>query len=464
MAQKQQNNIRQYRKPINLNLGMLIFSAIFVYVVIGVFLYFTREHIRPYEVQMGSLAVSNIYKGIALRDEEVVTSKDSGYINYYAREGQRVGVGNLVYTVDESGRIADLIAGYEGDTGALTDTDLNELKTEIVGFAHEFDETNFSSVYDFKYSVKGTVLKLANNSILAEIDSMQNTSSADLVKRSYSPKSGIILYSVDGYENKTAADITMADFDQSTYDKQQLISNDLISSGDTAYKLSLSETWSIVIPVEQARLDELVEEEYVKVRFLKNQQESWAQVNPLTNADGSYAELIFNNSMITFSTDRFVDIELVTNDEKGLKIPNSAIVEKEFFLVPIEYVTQGGKNDEYGVLRQRYEEDGSATTEFIQTSIYNKTETEYYLDDTTLRIGDYLVKPDSTETYPVSKRASLLGVYNMNKGYADFKQIIILYQNDEYSIVQSGTDYGLSTYDYIVLDAQTVNENDFIYE
>lgn len=464
MAQKQQNNIRPYRKPINLNLGMLIFSAIFVYVVIGVFLYFTREQIRPYEVQMGSLAISNIYKGIALRDEEIMTCSDSGYVNYYTREGQRVGVGNLVYTVDESGRIADLIAGYEGDSGALTDADLNELKSEIIGFVHEFDRTNFSTVYDFKYSVKGTVLKLANNSILAEIDAMQGTSSAELVKRVYTPKSGIILYSVDGYEDKSGEDITMADFEQADYEKKQLISNDLISAGDPVFKLSLSETWSIVIPVEQARLDELVEEEYVKVRFLKNQQESWAQVKPLNNADGTYAELIFNNSMITFSTDRFVDIELVTNDEKGLKIPNSAIVEKEFFLVPIEYVTQGGKGDQNGVLRQTYLEDGTATTEFIPTTIYNKTATEYYLDDSTLRIGDYLVKPDSTETYPVSKRGSLIGVYNMNKGYADFKQVIILYQNEEYSIVQSGTDYGLSTYDYIVLDAQTVNENDFIYE
>lgn len=462
MAGQQQNNIRQYRKPININLGMIIFGAIFVYVVIGVFLYFTSDQIRSYEVQMGSLAVSNIYKGIALRDEEVVTSTDSGYINYYAREGQRVGSGNLVYTIDESGEIAELIAGYESDTGALTDTDLNELKTEIVGFSYAFDSSDFSTVYDFKYNVKGTVLKLANNSILAEIDSMD--ASAGLVKRSYSPKSGIIVYSTDGYEDTSAADITAADFDQSDYEKEQLISNDLISTGDPVYKLSLSENWSIVIPVEQERLDELVEEAYVKVRFLKNQQESWAQVNALTNADGTYAELVFNNSMITFSTDRYVDIELITNDERGLKIPNSAIVEKEFFLVPLDYLTTGGSNSSSGVLLQTYQEDGTATTEFVQTTVYNKTDTEYYLDDSNLRIGNYLVKPDSTETYPLSKRASLIGVYNMNKGYADFKQIIILYQNEEYSIVQSGTDYGLSTYDHIVLDASTVNENDFVYE
>ena len=38
------------------------------------------------------------------------------------------------------------------------------------------------------------------------------------------------------------------------------------------------------------------------------------------------------NSMVTFCSDRFIDIELLLEDEKGLKIPNSAIVEKEFLV------------------------------------------------------------------------------------------------------------------------------------
>ena len=59
----------------------------------------------------------------------------------------------------------------------------------------------------------------------------------------------------------------------------------------------------------------------------------------------------------------------------------------------------------------------------------------------------------------MSRRATLVGVYNMNKGYADFKQINILYQNDEYAIVKSNTRYGLSVYDYIVLNAGSVKDN-----
>ena len=48
---------------------------------------------------------------------------------------------------------------------------------------------------------------------------------------------------------------------------------------------------------------ELLEEEYVQVRFLKNQCTSWAKVNVLNNEDGNtYVKLDFNNSMISFCT------------------------------------------------------------------------------------------------------------------------------------------------------------------
>ena len=74
-----------------------------------------------------------------------------------------------------------------------------------------------------------------------------------------------------------------------------------------------------------------------------------------------------------------------------------------------------------------------------------------------------MIKPGGQDRYTVSKRATLVGVYNMNKGYADFRQINILYQNDEYAIVQSNTKYGLNVYDYIVLDAEAVSVEEFIY-
>ena len=457
--------IAKYKRPLNLNIGMLIFAAIFVYVIVCVFTYLKTDHIVGYSVKEGSLSSNSIFRGIALRTEEIITGSDAGYINYFAREGERVAYGNLVYTVDETGRLSDYIKTSESGENSLSDSDLSELKTEIVSFTNRFDRTEFSDVYNFKYSVEGTVLKLSNYNILENANALNNASGTAFINYRNAPKSGIVIYSIDGYEELTLEDMTKELFDQKNYEKVHLLNNELVASGDPVYKLSTNEDWSIVIQVDDELAEELLEKEYVEVKFLKNQYTSWGKVAAYTNEEGdTFVSLTFTNSMITFCTDRFIDIELLLEDEKGLKIPNSAIVQKEFFIVPREYVTKGGNSGNDGVLLETYDENGNVVIEFVPTTIYDATDTEYYLDDSVLRMGSNIVKPDSTQKYSVTKTGSLTGVYNINKGYADFKQVNVLYSNEEYSIVRSNTVYGLNVYDYIVLDASTVNDNQFIYE
>ena len=142
------------------------------------------------------------------------------------------------------------------------------------------------------------------------------------------------------------------------YSKDQLITDELVNVGEPIYKLITDESWSLIIETDSERADYLLEE-YVQVKFLKNQTLSWANVNLITNSDGKhFIELVFNNSMITFCTDRFVEIELMIEEEEGLKVPNSAIVQKEFLIIPEAYVTKGGENGDSGVLKQVYDEDG----------------------------------------------------------------------------------------------------------
>ena len=460
------NKITKYRKPINLNIGMMVFAVILVYVVICGIMYFRTDHIVRYSVQEGSLTSNSIYKGIALRTEQVVTGQDAGYVNYFAREGERTAVGDLVYTVDETGRLSDYINAGSNGENSLSDSDLAELRTDITAFMHGFDQRYFDEVYNFRHNMESTAIKLANYNILENADALNDASGTVIINYRYAANSGIVLYSTDGYENLKLEDMTAELFDEETYERNYLVNNGLVAAGDPVYKLSTDEDWSVVIQVEKELADRLVnEEKYVEVRFLKNQYTAWGQAAAYTNEAGdTFVSLTFTNSMITFCTDRFLDIELLLDEETGLKIPNSAIVQKEFFIVPKAYVTKGGSNGNDGVLLETYNEEGEATTQFVETEIYEETETEYYLDDSTLRSGNYIVMPETGEKFAVSRTGTLQGVYNINKGYADFKQISILYDNDEYSVVKSNTNYGLNVYDYIVLNADMVKDNEFIYE
>ena len=348
MAARQNNgNIRQYRKPFNINLGTFIFFLIFVYIIICVGIYLFRDQkVVAYRVQEGALSVDNIYTAIALRDETVVTSSYNGYINYYAREGERVGANQLVCTVDESGQIKEILDEQNADNTSLSGSDMRELRTSISGFCANFSPHEFNSVYNFKYELEGTVLKLANINVLENLEVINNAASTQPVNLCYAPESGIITYSIDGYEDKAPSDLTDADFQKDNYEKTQLISNELTSASDPLYRLSTSENWRIVIQVDRTTAAQLENEQYVKVRFLKNQYESWGQVSIIDNGgEGNVlAVLELNNSMITFATDRFLDVEILSDSESGLKVPLSAITTQEFFLIPKDYITKGGSN------------------------------------------------------------------------------------------------------------------------
>ena len=53
-------------------------------------------------------------------------------------------------------------------------------------------------------------------------------------------------------------------------------------------------------------------------------------------------------------------------------------------------------------------------------------------------------------------------MYNINKGYAVFKQINILTKNEDYAIIETKTTYGISLYDHIALDGSKVKENQLV--
>ena len=48
--------------------------------------------------------------------------------------------------------------------------------------------------------------------------------------------------------------------------------------------------------------------------------------------------------MIRYADDRYLSVELILEDESGLKIPRSSVIEEEFFVIPQEFITTGGNS------------------------------------------------------------------------------------------------------------------------
>lgn len=95
------SNIKVYQKKKHVNIGIIIFGVVFIYLVMTVLLYLTAQHISVYEVREGSILRDSTYTGLALRNETVIRSDGKGYVNYFVSEGSKVGAKTEVYALSD---------------------------------------------------------------------------------------------------------------------------------------------------------------------------------------------------------------------------------------------------------------------------------------------------------------------------------------------------------------------------
>jgi hypothetical protein len=445
---------------VNADIGIVIFFIILIYMFSSIVLYLTSKKTEVYEVCMGSLSDNITYRGIALRSETLVNSRYMGYVNYYYKETDHIAYGGLAYSVDENGEIADYADANMKSGDYFRQSDLETFRRQTRQFTEEFDPDRFYAIYDYKSISSSQAQKISNRAILAGIKNLDSTS----IHTVSATSNGAILYSYDNYNNRSFEELTAKDFDSSRCRKVRLQNGQKIKKGKPVCRIVTEENWSIAIPVEdEEAAKKLQDEDYVEVRFLKNNYRSWAQVSTRQSEDGQWmANLTFSNSMEAFASDRFVDIEIQSNEERGLKVPNSAITTGEFFLVPKEYVFEG-TNGQLGVLLSVYtgSSSNSQGTRFIPAVPYSETDQEYYIDNSVLRDGEIIERPNSTDQYTLGKKETLIGVYYINKGYPDFRQVHVIMENNDYSIVTPNELYGLQEHDYIVLHADSIRFNNY---
>lgn len=461
MARNQK--IIRYRRTFHFNIGFFIFLIIIVYVIFNIFSYMNKQTIAEYEVTQGTIATNNVYRGLILRNEEVYSADHTGYLNYYVKNAAKVASRDVVCSIDTDGYISKQITKAVEDGSSLETEDFTKISGKLSDFTTSYDSNHFSEVYGFKEDINSDIAQTLSTVALSAIaDDVKLAKKNKTFYQQQSGQAGIVLYYTDGLESVTLDNYTADQVSGTKYKKTMLDNSEQVEAGNPIYKLVTSEVWNVVIAVSDQLAKELKDGDTVKVRFCKDGFTTNAGYSIVKNEGTFYLELTLTTAMIRYVSDRYTDVELILNAQEGLKIPNTAITSKDFFTIPKEYFADGNNQDEKGVFLQSYV-DGKSTMEFVSPTIYFESDDYYYVDGEDLNSGDVITKSDSSDTYTVGKDVdSLEGVYNINKGYAVFKQINILYQNEEYSIVETKTNYGIALYDHIALDGSKIRENDFI--
>ena len=452
-------NIQVYRRKPHFNIGVAIFGVILIYLVVTVLTYLTSKHISVYEVREGSILKDTAYTGLVIRNETVISAESDGYINYFTSEGSKVGAKTDVYTLSD-GKLNFKDTRSEEQTELSTD-EQSALLVKIQSFAENSDEMQFRDVYTLKDNIETALESKSSQSRQAQLEEMLEKNS-DSLKVYKAASDGIIMYSIDGFESVKLEDITESMLSKDDYKVQTTANNTTVRAGTPIYKLITEDTWTLVIPLSDSAAQEMAETKRVKVKFSKDNQIERADFIIYNTPDSNLGFLTFDNAMIRYAKERYLDIELILEDETGLKIPKSSVVKKAFYTVPKDYLTQGGNSNETGVLI----DNGSDNAKFKKVDVYfwDQETDMVYLNPLAFDDKDtVLLKPESTDTFTLKETKNLKGVYNINKGYAVFKQIEILCESEEYYIVKSGNDYSLTNYDHIALDGAYVKENDVVF-
>lgn len=449
----------QLKKIFGLNIATIAFGVLLIYMIFTAILLLTSTHIESYQVTTGPLSRNETYTGLAIREETVCKAESSGYVNYYAREGNKINAGGAVFGLSST-KVPE-------STGSLSAEELSRIRNTMLSFSKGFSPSKFNNTYSFKNQLEGSILQYEG---VSDTGSAQGVVTLGNQNISKAHEDGIILYSMDGYENKTADTITAEDFDQNSYHETDLKTDSPVSAGDNIYTNINSELWSLIIPLSDKQAANLHGWSAIRVKFLKDDMTQSGDFSIIEVNGDKYGKIDFSRGLIRYASDRFLDIELVTNTVTGLKIPLSAVKSKEFYVIPAEYASQNPDSLEVGFNKVSKDSDGNTVKTFIHANIFGKIEDKeasekagetvynYYIDKSSFKEGDAIVKDDSNQKYIIGSVKSLEGVYCINQGYAVFRPIEILEQNEEYAIISSLTSYGLSRYDRIARDATQVKE------
>ena len=458
--EKKKDNIIEFRGNSHFHIGIVICAIIFSYVVVRLFTYLTTEKITIYEVKDGSIVSDHTYRALILRDEVVVNADMDGYVYYFAASGGRVGVKSMIYAVDETGSIINNLLSKTGKKKRISGDFFTMTENDMATFVNEYTDSSFQKTYTFKEHLTDSLNAMRVDQIMQKHgDEIEAAQLANTYHSYYPSQPGLVSYMIDGLER-----MTIYDFDPTVFSKalkeNNVKSKTEIKSGSPAYKLIVSDDWNLVLPIDSSLQEELGSERNVQLTFETDGNHAWASVSYTERDDVPYLVLSMDDSMERYSDLRFVNVELMLDEKKGLKIPNSSVVQKEFFVIPRSYFLQGENSRDLGVLVKG--EDGE--TSFVSPTIYKETKNAFYIDDESVKEGDVLVAPDSVNTHTVgSKLQRLKGVYSINKGYAVFKRIEPVERNEDYTIIRTDTPFGIALFDRIVLQGDKVTENQIIY-
>ena len=479
------------RRNGNMIMPLIVFAIIALYLA-GQMAHLAskRSDINVETVAYGTIDTPEIYTGLILREEYVVTSTREGQPFYQYSQGDYIPKGAVVCTVkdtDTTERLEKELTQIDKDIlkSQKTRTDLSAFSEDIArlednvsrtvdSYAGRSMKNSISYMYTMKSQVesfmdqRNEIWLTENVESLSQLTEEKNIYEEQLAKSMSSitaSEAGVLCLSYDGLEEQyhpdMAKEVTKKEIGNA---KTEFISKAKnVNKGDTLFKIVESNNWYIVAYLPNTETATWTEGHYMMLNAM-TEDENYQLRTTIESMEVGEKEtkvvLSCYAHMEQFMENRTVSFSLESDIVEGLKIPNDAIVEKSLIRIPRTCMTESMGSD--GVLLMKGDK-----TQFADLSIVTGDDDAVYIEQSEagVKIGDIILQGtgENAAQYTVSELQPHAGVYVANSSVANFVAIDILEQNQEFAIVATGGIVGLQPFDTIVSDAKNIEEGQSIY-
>lgn len=339
---------KRIKKKKNINIKLLIIVAVFGYFLIRAIPMALSSYIKTETVEK-EVFIDNIKtKGIIVKDETVYDERSEN-IEFGKEEGQRVGSGEVIAVSrpenfkaqeEELTKLDEQIILYEellNEYRWLKSLKKKE-KTATEDYLEHLKEKLGLKDEERLNSIKSDIENGTDNSdkfFTEEIEQLKNSkaeaekSLESGVKTYVAEVPGIVSSNIDGFESEISSDM-LDNLDFSKYNgiKEKLTSKEK-KKAVKGVKLVEGHQWHLIMDIDKSYGEGLEGKGSLEVEFAKAKITLPGKIEKVETEDRSLVVLEFNEGLHKLYDQRHVDVSLVKAKYSGLKVPSSAITEKD---------------------------------------------------------------------------------------------------------------------------------------
>ncbi|RRD94804.1 hypothetical protein EII17_06195 [Clostridiales bacterium COT073_COT-073] len=467
----------------HIKISTFFLTIILIYIIFLTYQYLSIKPTKSVIVESGVLEESGTFEAMVIRSEKNVYAQESGVLDIFLPAGTTAKRGETVCSIsrdiNKRNQILDSLSTEKARLTSTIDFDeqtQKKFQALFREYAVNINYHNFNLTNQVVLELNNMLNSGAFGYTIQDLHNYQKVmDNLDLYRQQIESighkytveKSSTIYYSCDGLEDISAESFQPHDLNRkpqflNRLESQEVKANDfLFKKIDNLYCHFAVEVDAIAYNYLEKSLNS-----YVDLFFPSKNLNMTVRLNRLEPYESKYIAVFMADRFINrFLEDRFLPIEISYNQYNGLKIPNSSITSKVTWVIPKTAIAIDEKGDYY-VRKKIIDEKQRESAIPIRVKVYGETKEEYFIlpvDDIDDLLKEDVILNLNSQTnqfqmYVIAQEEKLYGVYVLNKGYTDFKRIRILYQSDNFSIVQKYFSYSIKIYDQIASEANVIKE------